>query len=377
MPTAVQYAYVSNLLGVALPPPDPAGGAAPGGLAPGGAAETVLPATDSELFFDRDSAVLTASDTGALDVYAVATSGGTEPITVSGYASSDGDPAHNSKLATARALAVQKYLIGKGIDAGRITAQGQGATAQFGEKDPSSNRRVVLTPKPPAKPAAAPVAPKDEYDPLPVDAPVSPTRGALPPELRLTQKQFEKSVGTDTAIARDQVEKEFTDFLETLMQNQGGTSLRITDTVRFAGVALGKGLKAEMGLDAKLRDNGINRVPRELAHEVAAMLPDKIPLANMNALRAMRPAEVKGPQTFSIASAITKIVTPAVKQAISFLPKSIQEKITGSIEDAVVKGLVGIADKAMEGSALDDATRKAIHSAVEAAIKEKGEAGRK
>lgn len=370
MPTPQQYAYVSNLLGVAVAPPADAD-------APGGASDKALPATDTEMFFDRDSSALTPSDTAALDTYAAAMAPGSDPITVTGYASTDGDPAYNAKLATERAQAVQKYLAGKGIAAGRITAKGQGPTAQFGEKDPPSNRRAVLAPKPPAKPSAAPAAPQDEYDPLPPDAPVAPPLGVLPPELQLKQDPFKQPDDTDTDVPRDQVEKEFTDFLETLMKNQGGRSLKITDTVRFAGVALGKGLKAEMGLDAKLRDNGINRVPKELAHEVAAMLPDKIPLANVNAFRAMRPADVKGPKAFSIAGAITKIITPAVKDAIGFLPKSIQDKITGSIEDAVVKGLVGIADKAMEGSSLDDATKKAIHTAVEAAIKEKGEADKK
>lgn len=52
-------------------------------------------------------------------------------IKVSGYTDSDGSDAANKKLSDARAKAVASYLVGKGIEADRITAEG------FGEENPA------------------------------------------------------------------------------------------------------------------------------------------------------------------------------------------------------------------------------------------------
>ncbi len=309
----------------------------------------------------------------SIDAYATAMKSGTDVITVTGYASIDGDPTHNAQLARDRAASVKAFLVGKGIDAGRITAEGHGFTGQFGEKDLPANRRVMLAPKPPkaappmeVPPNDTPVAGPDEYGgPPPAD----------PPPLipRLTPRQLEEIIGQDKGEPRANVEKELAKFLEALMNSQGlKTGVRITDRVRLAGNALGKGTEGEMAIDTKLQDNRFNRAPAELAHEIAALLPDFVPRANYNAFVAMKPQDIKAPETFSVAGALAKVVTPAVRKAIGWLPDSVQKKITDSIEDGIVKGITKATEAILNQNNVDGATKEAILKAMEAAIKEKG-----
>src|SRR5262249_41509197 len=116
-------------------------------------AKGALTATATDFFFDVDSADLTASDTASLDAYAAAMAGGTDAITVDGYASTDGTAQRDNQLAIQRAQAVQKYLVSKGVDAKRIKTAGHGASDGFSKSDPAANRRVTVAPKPtPPKP---------------------------------------------------------------------------------------------------------------------------------------------------------------------------------------------------------------------------------
>ena len=47
-------------------------------------------------------------------------------VQIEGYTDSQGDRAHNQKLSEKRAAAVKTYLVGKGIDGGRLTSKGFG-----------------------------------------------------------------------------------------------------------------------------------------------------------------------------------------------------------------------------------------------------------
>jgi len=59
----------------------------------------------------------------------------------------------------------------------------------------------------------------------------------------------------------------------------------------------------EMGIEAKGMGT-TNRVPKELAQEIANLLPDFIPHENFDNFRKMQPKDIKPPEKFSIAGAI-------------------------------------------------------------------------
>lgn len=65
-------------------------------------------------------------------------------VVVNGYASIEGNANTNQILSQNRAAAVANYLTAQGVNAGRISAIGRGATTQFGSTY-EPNRRVELT----------------------------------------------------------------------------------------------------------------------------------------------------------------------------------------------------------------------------------------
>jgi OOP family OmpA-OmpF porin len=70
-------------------------------------------------------------------------------ILIEGHASSEGNPAHNLKLSDERAHAVMDYLEKHGIEKGRLSAKGFGATHPIAdnktEEGREKNRRVDFT----------------------------------------------------------------------------------------------------------------------------------------------------------------------------------------------------------------------------------------
>jgi len=67
-------------------------------------------------------------------------------LAIEGHASSEGDAARNVKLSDDRAKAVMKYIVDKGVDAGRLSAKGFGAKKPIAdnatEEGKEKNRRV-------------------------------------------------------------------------------------------------------------------------------------------------------------------------------------------------------------------------------------------
>lgn len=91
-----------------------------------------------------DSAAHEALDEIALALSAVAQT----RVTVTGHTDSIGAARYNQSLSEARAKAVVAYLAGKGVDAGRMAAEGRGSAEPVGDnataKGRAANRRVEL-----------------------------------------------------------------------------------------------------------------------------------------------------------------------------------------------------------------------------------------
>ncbi len=59
---------------------------------------------------------------------------------IGGHTDSDGDDGANQGLSDARAAAVLRWLLGFGVEAGRITARGYGETAPLAPNDSEENK---------------------------------------------------------------------------------------------------------------------------------------------------------------------------------------------------------------------------------------------
>lgn len=104
------------------------------------------------ILFDTDSDHLKAESKPTLDALIAAAR--TEPawsFGIEGHTDNVGGDAHNQALSDKRALAVKAYLVAAGVDAGRLSTQGFGATKPVASNDTelgrSQNRRVEVVKK--------------------------------------------------------------------------------------------------------------------------------------------------------------------------------------------------------------------------------------
>jgi len=99
--------------------------------------------------FKTGSALLTDQATQVLDQVADALNGRKDvKVEIAGHTDNVGKPSYNLALSQKRAEAVRQYLIGKGVDAARLSARGYGATQPIAdngtEQGRAENRRVEL-----------------------------------------------------------------------------------------------------------------------------------------------------------------------------------------------------------------------------------------
>jgi len=99
--------------------------------------------------FETNKAVLTPESQAILDRVAESLAAYPEiRVQVAGYTDSRGSRAYNVNLSQRRAESVRDYLVGKGIDAGRLTALGYGPDSPVASNDSEAgrarNRRVEL-----------------------------------------------------------------------------------------------------------------------------------------------------------------------------------------------------------------------------------------
>lgn len=111
---------------VAAAPVEPAATPAPAPV-PKPAAQKVTLSADA--LFDFDKAILRSEGKGKLDKLVEDMKGiNLEVIIATGHADRFGTDAYNQKLSEKRAAAVKTYLVGKGVDANRVFAEGKGET---------------------------------------------------------------------------------------------------------------------------------------------------------------------------------------------------------------------------------------------------------
>ena len=63
-------------------------------------------------------------------------------LRIVGHTSAEGDPVFNQKLSEARAQAAVDFLVGRGIDASRLEAEGKGSSEPLDANNPEVNRRT-------------------------------------------------------------------------------------------------------------------------------------------------------------------------------------------------------------------------------------------
>jgi outer membrane protein OmpA-like peptidoglycan-associated protein len=142
--------------------PAPAGGTSPGGVATPSAPAAIsrnlevvpyagdtTPGVNLDVRFATASDGLTKADQTLLDTLATALK--TQELAqkryaVAGHTDSTGDDRLNQELSCARALAVRRYLAGKGVALARLSAYGFGSSRPLDAEQPAAaaNRRVEI-----------------------------------------------------------------------------------------------------------------------------------------------------------------------------------------------------------------------------------------
>lgn len=111
--------------------------------------DVILIHFDSDVLFDVNSAALSSSSQGTLgQVGQVLLDYPKTAVVIQGHTDSTGSEQHNQALSERRAQAVENYLIGRGVDQGRMTSVGYGETLPVSSNDTDwgrqQNRRVDI-----------------------------------------------------------------------------------------------------------------------------------------------------------------------------------------------------------------------------------------
>jgi outer membrane protein OmpA-like peptidoglycan-associated protein len=329
--------------------------------APKGGSQAAPESTDTDLFFNHDSAELTASAQKVLDAHAKAytETKSSETIVVDAYASKEGDPSHNQKLSDKRAQAVADYLAGKGVPKDKVAAKGRGATDSFDKDDLAQNRRATIK------------APAGWSAPSP-DAPPIDIRKPPKIDLKLPPDYFDKHP-VPTTVPRAQVKRELEKFLIDLGQAQGHKTKNVvtsSDKVWQADVTLHKGLGATVPYTPTGGDKNSYQAS-ELAEKIASRLPDEIPRENFENFLKLKPAETKLPGSFT--EQLHEKYVEARERLVKKLPEKVQDLARKAIDAAVQKGVSTAVETALEGVDIDKGMKDAMKELVDDFVKKSTE----
>jgi len=358
--TEAQRAWVQNFLGIG-PLTDAKGGS---DAAPGGGGERALAATDTDLFFDKDSPALTKSGRDALDRYAKAylAANSTTPVTIDAWSSKEGDEKHNKDLANARAKAVAEYLASQHVPKDRLEPAGHGPTDQFSKDDLAQNRRATLTSPPPV----APAHPAPAQGPAGQSPPTTTGSGEphVPKDLHMRRQGDGRPVddplhaddavkhvaGTSTDVPRAQVERLLKDWLAALSGNQPNMKgkVRATDIVAEAERRLRKGLP---GSHVMPRGDNKDYDPGALAKQIADKLPPMVPAANVAEFRKLTSRDA--PKDRTTAEALHDKYNEERDELVKKLPKSLQDYAKKGLDAVVEKGAPYVLDKGLGAANVD------------------------
>jgi uncharacterized protein DUF4157 len=172
--------------------------------------------------------------------------------------------------------------------------------------------------------------------------------------------------------SREEVKEALTTFLYDVQREQGGQTLHVTDTVRWAVRFLFQG-NPERLPEGLLSKAAPGSVP-EFADAVVKSLPEYIPRKYLQKLGTQSAKETPDTRPHSAADvAGHAVVDSTVGPIVKKLPisQSLKDKIMDGARGAVADGALSVLDQAMSGVGLNGGQQSAIHAAVEALIKQK------
>ena len=174
--------------------------------------------------------------------------------------------------------------------------------------------------------------------------------------------------------SRQEVKEALMTFLYDVQREQGGQTLHVTDTVRWAVRMLFQGDPVRSAnAEAFLSKTAPGSVP-DFADAVSKMLPEFIPRKYLKQLGGQATKETPDTRPHSAADvAGHAVVDSTIGPIVKKLPisQSLKDKIMDGARGAVADGALAVLDQAMSGSQLNGGQQSAIHAAVEALIKQK------
>jgi hypothetical protein len=177
----------------------------------------------------------------------------------------------------------------------------------------------------------------------------------------------------DDLASRQEVKEALTTFLYDVQREQGGQTLHVTDTVRWAVRILFQGDPVQSANAEAFLKTAPGSVS-EFADAVSKMLPEFVPRKYLKQLGRQATKETPDTRPHSAADLAGRaVVDSTIGPIVKKLPisQSWKDKIMGGARGAVADGALSVLDQAMSGSQLNAGQQSAIHAAVAALIKQK------